>query len=57
MPDDRSREPRPETKKRAIRKPYERPRIIYREPVEAMATVCSGGPAKTGVQDCTAVGS
>ena len=38
------------------REPYESPRIVYREPLEAVATVCQpavpNGPAKGTALDC-----
>jgi hypothetical protein len=36
------------------RKPYERPRILSREPLEAMAATCTGAKAKSvaGVGSC-----
>jgi hypothetical protein len=41
-------EPTPEAKK----KPYEAPRILSREPLEAVAAVCSGGVAKINAVAC-----
>lgn len=35
--DENGREPRP-------KKPYRRPEILYREPLEAMAAVCAPAP-------------
>ena len=34
------------------KKPYEPPRIIGREPLEAVAAVCSGGTAKGNPVQC-----
>lgn len=39
------------------RKPYQRPRILSREPLEAMAAVCSFPGGKTGGGGCTILGS
>jgi len=40
------------------RKPYQRPRILFREPLEAMAAVCSGDGAKTTSDNsCTVLSS
>jgi hypothetical protein len=36
------------------KKPYERPQIIYRAPLEAMAAVCTPAPGKAiGTAGCT----
>lgn len=38
----------------AVRRPYEPPRILHREPLEAMAAVCSPAPpAKQNVAMCS----
>jgi len=34
------------------RKPYEKPTIVYRQPLEARASVCTGGGAKSDAS-CT----
>ncbi|MCU1347408.1 MAG: hypothetical protein JWO56_438 [Acidobacteria bacterium] len=34
------------------RKPYTPPRIVSREPLEAMAALCSGAPAKANPGAC-----
>lgn len=34
------------------RKAYEPPRIVYREPLEAVATACGGPPAKGDPGSC-----
>ena len=39
-------------KKKPARRPYEPPRIIGREPLEAVAAVCSGGTAKANPVQC-----
>ena len=31
-----------------VRRPYERPRILHRQPLEVMASVCSPGPPPVG---------
>jgi hypothetical protein len=44
----------------AVKKPYAKPQIIYRAPLEAMASVCptqTGGKAVAGVSGCTLVAS
>lgn len=35
------------------KKPYVAPEIISREPLEAMAVICSGGTAKANPIDCS----
>ncbi len=36
------------------REPYETPRVVYREPLEAVATVCTPAPpAKSTVMVCS----
>lgn len=57
MPERQTRKPASESGTPAERKPYEKPRIVHREPVEAMATTCSAQGSKTGVGDCVQVGS
>lgn len=34
------------------RKPYEPPRIVYREPLEAVATACTAGTSKGDAAAC-----
>ncbi len=34
----------PETSETAARRPYQAPRILFREPLEAMAAICSPHP-------------
>jgi hypothetical protein len=44
----------------AVKKPYEKPQIIYRAPLEAMASVCptlTGGKAIAGINGCSLVAS
>lgn len=38
------RQPRPENDGTAVRKPYSPPRILSREPLEAMAAICRPAP-------------
>ena len=38
------RRPRPENDGNAVRKPYSPPRILSREPLEAMAAICRPAP-------------
>jgi hypothetical protein len=38
-------------------KPYEKPRIIYREPLEAVATSCLAAPGKSSPAENCAFGS
>lgn len=40
------------TPKGSERKPYEKPMIVYRQPLEARATVCTGTGAKSD-SSCT----
>ena len=46
----------PEKSERAgesgMRLPYEAPRILYRQPIEAIAAACGGTDPKTGTFDC-----
>ena len=37
-----------EERHHATRRPYEPPRILYREPLEAMAAVCAPSPPAKG---------
>jgi hypothetical protein len=37
-----------ETASGSLRRPYQSPRILYREPLEAMASVCSPHPPAKG---------
>ena len=58
MPANKQQElPVESDKEKTVRRPYEKPRIVYREPVEAMATTCSAPGSKTGVGNCEVVGS
>ena len=34
----------PETSETSVRRPYQAPRILFREPLEAMAAICSPHP-------------
>lgn len=43
----------PSQKDKAPKKRYEKPRIIYRAPLEAMAAICDGNPAGKLVGFCT----
>jgi len=38
--------------RQAERKPYERPRILLREPLEGVAAVCGASPAKSNPSLC-----
>ncbi len=33
---------------RGVKKPYQRPQIVYREPLEAMAAICVPSPPAKG---------
>jgi hypothetical protein len=47
------RQPRPESEQAVERKPYSPPRILSREPLEAMAAICRPTPpAKANVGAC-----
>jgi hypothetical protein len=46
------RQPEPENEPIARRKPYASPRILSREPLEAMANICRGGTAKANPGTC-----
>ena len=51
--DDGDRKPAgPPTPPAGARRRYERPRIISREPLEAMAAVCTPGIGKTSRTSC-----
>jgi hypothetical protein len=47
--DPEKREPAGES---GTRLPYEAPRILYRQPIEAIAAACGGTDPKTGNFDC-----
>lgn len=49
------KDPKPDTKQDA-RKPYEKPRVLYREPLEAVAVACSP-PGKSGPAESCSFGS
>jgi hypothetical protein len=37
------------------KRPYEKPAIVYRAPLEAVAGVCSASPGKTEALLCTSI--
>lgn len=45
-PQSDQRPQRPEKKR------YEKPRILTREPLEAVAAICTGGTSKSNVVEC-----
>lgn len=51
--DDRRRRRPQESRAGEPRRPYERPRILWREPLEAMAAECDSVPGGKGDVTCT----
>ncbi|MEM7138243.1 MAG: hypothetical protein AAF500_16805 [Myxococcota bacterium] len=47
-----TRTPKADAQPPAEREPYEAPRIIYREPLEAVATACTAATSKGNVGAC-----
>lgn len=44
----------PQSQEQDVRKPYEKPLVIYRAPLEAMAALCgTPGTGKTGGPSCS----
>ncbi len=46
------RQSKPANEPMERRKPYQSPRILSREPLEAMANICRGGTAKANPGAC-----